>query len=1082
MAAFPDREQESSSLPVPHSEQHVKVLSTLSTIGHLDTSDWKRLERIYDEITKAVHAALIRLLHNPHDGHLSEEVIIEIPCMGDDAYISQCRSILEKNKIVKKLDPKKLQKIISSTQPKKGGTKHKKPSKGITREEIKRQNTLAKAKETFEKFFETLSIKSKQPNFAYGFKQTFVELRLITFICIIHFYKENIKKIRQEDLFELIIAIHRVRRNINKFKDISTIICDDLKLAHEEIILLSKFTYEEMLISYPRLCLSTKYDGMFPSTIIKPHESQVALARAICPDGKITENIPSMLILLRAMIGSGKTTGAIILMEYIRRVVEIQKAKRKKTKAKKANVITKNLQLICACAITHVAEEFMRMAINAGIPVGHASIVDDRLEIRDNFNCHGSSDNRVVIVADVPASVKLLEKGGNYALFLDEPTVGADTPNNELTHLIMKIIALAPKLTVLSSATLPDEHEIPKIMEHFKQRHALEADCSDVQIKNILSKQALIGSRIIRPDGSTLVPFERCTTVSDLKFIIQKLEELTFVERLMTPKVTCTLKRIMERQGITELVDLEEYFGNFHLITQSDVHNVAIMLLKRLVETGDDRLVEIICGSFRNQQVGHIGSGKPLTDSSSDDSDDLVQFESDEKPSSSEQNPNPNNIFTTDAHKYQGCCLVVTTDPYGYAKTQSQELFAGQPDFATYCKIYDRAMDDYNRRMRKLDRSTTAVDDETRDQRAQRIQLQSDSVPVFPFPSHLRVGTIDHLMHFTPKSKHGLIDKRFLIVPIPLDSIHRDLSVPDEAIMMLCANISILSPDKPIPNSSHVGHHNFTKLCSEFTSNAQAAFTVSDESISYGVNCVFRCMKVEPGFEVGHSIQTIFQTFGRTGRLHKSWEADIHISNELAERLLDYIHGVHDNGIFDEAKNMLISFEKALIEIAHHEAELDAKRRQLTPSPSIDTTPPVATVLHNGTPVQVNTVGLNEIQSLPTPPRPEPVVSRPDHRASLDHRARPDYRPRSDPKPYSSGSSSSSSSSTSASTYVPPHLRRMPEGSKGSRRYADTGSPADDAGDWRTRGKPSSRPVSSGTGRSTSHSSSCPPNCDGRSH
>ena len=79
----------------------------------------------------------------------------------------------------------------------------------------------------------------------------------------------------------------------------------------------------------------------------------------------------------------------------------------------------------------------------------------DNVRIINNFSCK-NDDNRILIVADFDATIELLNKNQDYILFVDEPTVGADQPNHPVTKAVAKIIALAPKTTILCSATLPD--------------------------------------------------------------------------------------------------------------------------------------------------------------------------------------------------------------------------------------------------------------------------------------------------------------------------------------------------------------------------------------------------------------------------------------------------------------------------------------------------------------------------------------------------------------------------------------------------------------------------------------------------
>jgi hypothetical protein len=67
---------------------------------------------------------------------------------------------------------------------------------------------------------------------------------------------------------------------------------------------------------------------------------------------------------------------------------------------------------------------------------------------------------------------------------------------------------------------------------------------------------------------------------------------------------------------------------------------------------------------------------------------------------------------------------------------------------------------------------------------------------------------------------------------------------------------------------------------------------------------------VEDDVLEGRSINTIFQLFGRVGRVGKSWVGFIHVGDKTGQRLMDYIQGKIGSGTSDEAKNLNLAVQK----------------------------------------------------------------------------------------------------------------------------------------------------------------------------
>ena len=74
------------------------------------------------------------------------------------------------------------------------------------------------------------------------------------------------------------------------------------------------------------------------------------------------------------------------------------------------------------------------------------------------------------------------EKKHTYLLFFDEPTVHTDNETYSTTlEYLSKILYYMPKYTILSSATLPKEHELVQTISDFRSKF------TNARIFNIVS-------------------------------------------------------------------------------------------------------------------------------------------------------------------------------------------------------------------------------------------------------------------------------------------------------------------------------------------------------------------------------------------------------------------------------------------------------------------------------------------------------------------------------------------------------------------------------------------------------------------
>jgi hypothetical protein len=721
----------------------------------------------------------------------------------------------------------------------------KNPNK-ITKEQIIENNIISKTTEILDNILKILE--SNPTLFEFGFRASYAELRIITLILCCNYYSNRGDK---QDIYELIIGISKIINNIDLLGDISPTCINDLKLWHDKLKNISGFTYETMFLKYPKLCLSTKYDLIFSFLTVKPYKSQLELMNLIR-----THN--SGLFFYKAMIGSGKTSMSLALVKYISNL----------------RVSNPTLQLIFSCCVEPVRREVCRMAYNKQIPFGIATIDNkEHVRIINNYNCLNDDKNRLLIVSDLESTLKLLEKSDNYILFLDEPTVGADTKNSKVTNLVCKIMNIAPKITVLSSATLPDPNHIPDIVNNYTNRH-------NNQIYTVFSKESIIGCEMINLNGSSITPYGGCKTSESLLYIIERLKTESFIDRLLPAPLVYKLRNKMIEEGVEDIIDLEQYFSDVNNLNQTNIQHIGIILLEKLASCCNKIITKVCKTPIENIEY----------DTESDqDLDNKNKYDL-------------TKIFTSQAYKYAGPCLVATSDPIKFVKDRSEEFISSSGPASKMISKYNMYLEKYKDMVANLSNI------KNEDERSKQIQDVEDTAkPVFPFNKALRINSIAHFNYYHKNMKNfntGLLLHNLY----ELENISHDLNVQDWIMIMLYAGVGIYSPGNKLLSDE------YTEIVLNLASEGKLAFLVSNESICYGANYPISHVVICEDIAKKHSMNTIFQLAGRAGRVGESWVAYTHIGNYMTERMMKYIYGIDQAPVSIEAENMNNAYRRLFVD------------------------------------------------------------------------------------------------------------------------------------------------------------------------
>lgn len=799
-------------------------------------SEWNKIERKYDSpIINTVLDVIYDLGYDYSEKNIYTKS--DLITSGDEVYVEL------RKKLVKE-DILPIKKIELKTSKKKG--KKNKKKKGPTRDEIRRQNKMKKTLKSFENTLNMIYSNNKLNN-TYGFRSNYAEVRLVTLICTAKYFVDN--NISEEDIYELIIGIAKTLCNIHTLKGISEVAVLDLIYILNSLKTKVNFKYEIMCQRYPKLCISTKYDIVFPTMAINPYDSQKQLMKIVLDNN-------CGFIIYKSMIGSGKTTLSVAVSRYCEKIRDIQRA----------NSTIPTLQVLFACSVEPVRLDVCRMAYNKNIPFGIGVTIDEKIRIINNFNCK-SKEERILIVADLNTTLRLLKDSNNYILFLDEPTVGADQEDHPITRTVADILLNCPKCTILSSATMPELSEITTITNNYLSRY------SDSDIHMVYSRESMIGCQVIDYYGNIIVPFANCKTCDNLRHIIKQIKTKPFVGRLLPAPILYKLNKTIFQLYPEYSVDIDKCFEDIGKLSQNEIQKIILRLLDTLADTDDNEIIENIFQNFAGKR-------------------DNLEYDM-------------TKIFTTDAYKFAGPCLVTTKDPYKFVVDNTKTLLEDIP-ISEIITEYTTSLDKYKSSVEKVNLIKNVEEKERRLSNLNKIKNRL----LINFPKERRVNTKFHLQKYAPQVDKSTIHVQPIMV---IESLPTDLDIPDIVMSALYAGIGIYHPSNKLLGKR------YHELVLELASEGLLAFLVSDDSISYGANYPFSHVTIDKTISDEHSINSIFQLAGRAGRVGESWAAFVHVDDFVRDRIVNYIEGNEDTGSSEEGINMTNAFIKLLKEEKYKE-------------------------------------------------------------------------------------------------------------------------------------------------------------------
>jgi energy-coupling factor transporter ATP-binding protein EcfA2 len=765
----------------------------------------------------------------------------------------------------------------------------KKPvkQKGITKEEIIIQSTLGKLK----KDIEELKVRWKTTDWSVvPMIRAMDSVEMIVLFLIYHIreceHKFIAEEMEEQAQYELIFGLSKVLHGLQNavVRDIRTSkhgpvhpqLIKDLHAAYEAFAKRTKYSILVAAKKYPKLLLKTPYDHILPGLAMAPYESQLRIVELLQ-----THRANGLFACLNTLTGEGKTTLVVAIAQL--------------AMALSTHTTTYEVIYCCSEKLKTVRQQVGKHAYNGLIPFGVAvtNPISDEVRVTDSYNCKKMKHERILTIADIVSTIKLLEAppptGREYILFFDEPTVGLDQPHSPMISFLSRVYALAPRLTIFSTATAPERESIPQLETLFRTKWP------QAHIEFIKSTKVLIGSEIASLSGDIYLPHQGCATLQEFTTVLRAVEQNAFLQKCYTANMVFemyqTLLTLKSKHNIPlDVPSFEKYMMLPGNMNQQAIVAVALQYMRFIASFRRHDLVAEFCApAFK----------KPAISFSSLATHTLLENQT----------------------------LVVTADPLQffdehfapYIQSVHEAQNTPRRCFSELYRVYDEQRLEYEEKrgkiMEKKESATKGSKQEKDgiDYEMERQQRLSElKAPHLDVEEKYIIGSVAYL-----KERKSAIPPR--LTPVLENIDWQRITCEDRHSMGLALGVGIFSPSRM--------EMSYTRAVIELASNGLLAYLVADDDICYGTNYPIENVVVDDTCLTRHSVKTVFQVFARAGRPGKSWKASIYAADAVLDMIRRSVHQTKEDDL--EVQNMNVALCQAM------DAIPDASLVSTHPSPLI---------------------------------------------------------------------------------------------------------------------------------------------------
>lgn len=393
----------------------------------------------------------------------------------------------------------------------------------------------------------------------------------------------------------------------SQLETFSGTLVSDLDYSADRLRQRLKFNLDSIVEEYPGLIAEGISTRAVPSGSVSPRRSQ----REVLEWFKSSALKAGGILVNRAVIGSGKTTGIVILAQHIQRI----------RKNDRPGNPMRRKQLLFTCTNPAVLSQVSQWLFNTSskIPFCGAAAASgsDNTVVYTQISGHHQEDCAVIlceptaayrILSEEAAAIdgiirkhmagddrtltddtKLLSakihKACRYVLVIDEPTVGADDKTSEMHRDLTRVFTVLPKWTVLMSATCPQINDLPGLVAAYRSRYSSAVDTQEIR-----SDATFIGCDVrVLDSGKRVAPHYACRTRAHVCNLIGNIDVMPFISRMYTiPAVMELAKAIGESISFKSVKD----------VTPDALGEIAKDLLRKIAEMKDSDIERVCMRDF----------------------------------------------------------------------------------------------------------------------------------------------------------------------------------------------------------------------------------------------------------------------------------------------------------------------------------------------------------------------------------------------------------------------------------------------------------------------------------------------------
>jgi len=641
---------------------------------------------------------------------------------------------------------------------------------------------------------------------------------------------------------------HKTSQKMMTVQNLKNNVLNDLKKVYKRFLDDIEFDILHAAHNYSKFFIRTSYDSFLPGLEMSPYPSQLDTIQFISKN--VSKN--GFLLWLNTLTGEGKTSLVVAIAKLAMNF---------------SASLNEDIKVIYCCSekLKTIRHQVGQYAMKGAIPF---CLMDyDKVNKKVNTISIKSVKN-VLLIADIDSTLSLLEenKGEKYILFFDEPTFELDKKNSEMIGYLTRMFNVLPSMSILSTATAPLREDIPRLEKSFLQKYP------KANIEFICSTRVQIGSEICGFDGKVFLPHVGCTTITELREVIDKIKKDGFLQKCYTANVVNAMymtllsiakKYKLKTDGILNFGEEMQVSGNMNQLT---IQKIGLSYLEKVLEIS----------SLVLPQVASLPSERPLATTPSDE---IV-----EKFCNIKFMKVPIDFRTMSERfsYFENQTLVVTENPKGFFNEYFQDYLSGaekdmKMKFSDIYKKYTKEMEKFKEKEKEIYESVEKMSKMNKQER--EILLQTRLNELFSQSPRMELSE-KHIIGSKPYFEDRKEDTEGRVY-ISVDQIDWDEVVGEEKYLFgLALGVGIMSPS----NMSH----SYTQKVIDLASRGLLAYVIADEDICYGTNYPFENVIVDECLK-DHSVKTIFQVFARAGRPGKSWKANIFAHQDILSIIKNYV-------------------------------------------------------------------------------------------------------------------------------------------------------------------------------------------------